>query len=535
METSMIPSDFLPATRRALPYPDVKSCEAWLAKASLGDCRQACAAFLALLGEIEEAPPPCEDYLQILESLRPPMLAAIGEHTRKFSAKPLPLSDAETAAFTQVSDLWFTLLRCYRRLLRAAAGAAPADAPATLPLLAARAVGCAAELICANLLARREVPSDLWQWLHVSYAFVEARGLALPPAGAGASCAALFAQAVLFDLARPQGLSQRDAFWALQWTRLFAHKVRLMRATGGEQAYAVDLGGGAGATWRKAEGVAPAGDAPLRFLNTGDLAHSLRSRLRRLDAGDDPGELGLGRSCTQPGAGRLLRVLLRCWCSNPQAPRFPRRAVADAEATIQLAAGYVDAHAALSGRPFRSEVRNWDYGRQEMEQVLVIQRSAQAANASAGMAATVESWQALDESACGFRLRRSERGARVIHRQLVALKSRRMPRFMLAEVRWLQQSLDQALTIGVQALPGLAQPCAVRPASDDPARQHPCSQAFLLPQALGAAASLILPAGWYQRERLLDLHLDEGIVPIRLCGLLDRGHDYDRASFTAMG
>ena len=42
-------------------------------------------------------------------------------------------------------------------------------------------------------------------------------------------------------------------------------------------------------------------------------------------AGADPAALGLGQGCTQPGAGTLLRRLLRLWCAGPVMPRFPRR------------------------------------------------------------------------------------------------------------------------------------------------------------------------------------------------------------------
>ena len=93
----MTHSDFLPATNP--PYPDVKSSDAWLAKAALGDTRSACAAFHALLDEIEEAPPPHGAYLQILERLRPPLLAALAEHTRKFSGKPLRSSRSMTCGW----------------------------------------------------------------------------------------------------------------------------------------------------------------------------------------------------------------------------------------------------------------------------------------------------------------------------------------------------------------------------------------------------------------------------------------------------
>jgi hypothetical protein len=56
--------------------------------------------------------------------------------------------------------------------------------------------------------------------------------------------------------------------------------------------------------------------------------------------------------------------------------------------------------------------------------------------------------------------------------------------------------------------------------------------AFFLPDiaALGEPATVILPSGWYKRERVLEV-LPGDIGNIRLTGLVERGSDYERASF----
>ena len=41
-----------------------------------------------------------------------------------------------------------------------------------------------------------------------------------------------------------------------------------------------------------------------------------------------------------------------------------------------------------------------------------------------------------------------------------------------------------------------------------------------------------MPSGWFQRDRLLELTLEEKTIRIRLNELLDRGFDYDHASFS---
>ena len=140
----------------------------------------------------------------------------------------------------------------------------------------------------------------------------------------------------------------------------------------------------------------------------------------------------------------------------------------------------------------------------------------------------------LDESAMGFGLQACST-SRVAHRQLLALDAGDTTRFILAEVRWLQQHEDQRVTMGVQLLPGTPLSAAVRLAQDASRRPLPFLPAFLLPDAHGTSASLILPAGFYQRDRQLELRLADAIVKVSLNSLLDRGHDFDRAGFAPCG
>lgn len=532
----MTHSDFLPATNPS--YPDVQACDAWLAKAALGDTRSACAAFHAMLGEIEGAPPPHDAYLQILERLRPPLLAALAEHTRKFTGKPLPLNPAEAAALRQVHDLWLALLRAYRRLLRALPASGPTNTVASL--LAMRSLHCAAEMIAIQLLARHTAGDDLWRRLHALFAVAEARGCADTPVGDPAlreSCTAIYVQPLLYSLAQPYGLTQRDVQWTRSWIRRFAWKVKLTRAPEKTHAYAIDLSGHSGPTWCEVTTPAakpPISEGPIRFMDAAELGRSLRRRLRRLEEGDDPASLGLGRGCTQPGTGERLRTLVRDWCEAPPQPQFPRRPALGAAARLEVAVGFAPAHISVAGKPFVSGARDWDYTRREIDHIHTFQRPPDTHRTSSPAIDTLEHWEALDESAHGFRLYRRDPGARISHRQLLALRPGGARKFILTEVRWLRQDGELAITLGTRALPGLARACAVRPTSTDPATQSPYSQAFVLPVAMGLPPSLVIPAGWYQQDRVLDLRLDEGVVRIRLFGLLGRGYDYDRVNFAAI-
>jgi hypothetical protein len=527
-------SDYVPATHPSLP--DVRSCDAWLASALLADSRQACAAYLELLEELANAPPPHASYLAILERLRPGMHAAIAEHTKKFAAKPLPLAHAEAFAFKQVCNLWLVQFRGYRLLLRSALKGLHPELDADIPLLAARSIGCAAELIATQALARRDVAAASWQRLHSMYALAEARGIAQEIIGDPARrecCESVYSRVLLLLLAGPHGMSARELQWARRWIPRWAHRVRIGPAPARAGAHAVALEGDAGAAWRPIGELAP----DIRYLDTASIGRSLRKRMQQLADGAAPAALGLGRDSVQPAAGELLAALNRRWCTGPAMRRFPRRSPGQPGLEAEVAIGLAGAHFSVSGKPFTDGTNIWDYSRNDADHIHIFRHDLGARNTPAreSVEPPIEQWEMLDESADGFRLRRSGPGDRVTHRQMVALRPHGARLFILSEVRWLAQQADQSLTIGCCALPGQARACAVRNIGADPARPAPFAQGFVLSagSAAGLPASLVLPPGWHQRDRMLDLRLNDGTVRISLGGLLGRGFDYERVEFAA--
>lgn len=528
----MTRSDFVPASRP--PLPDLKSCDAWLASASVADSRQACTAYLTLLDELEIAPPRHASYLAIMERLRVPMLGAIAEQSRKFAAKSLPLAHSEAWAFKQVSDLWLAQFRAYRLLLRAALKGSHPDLAPHIAVLAARAIGCSAELVATQIVARQRVDPATWQRLHTMYALAEGHGVAQTPIGNPArreTCDSLFVQPLLLSLASPHGLAMRELQWLRRWIPRWAHKVGIGRPPAKPFAFAVDVAGDSEPAWLPTESASTS----LRFLDTGAIGRALRKRSHSLAEGQEPAALGLGRDCVQPAAGELLGALHRRWCAGPAARRFTRRATAQPGPVIEVAIGLPAAHFSVSGKPFSDGTNMWDYTRKEADEIHIFRHDpdARARRARESEEPPLEHWDAINESADGFQLQRAGPGGRVAHRQMLSLRPPGAPQFILAEVRWLMQQADQTLIVGACALPGLARACAVRPISADPARPDPYAQGFVLTISSGLPVTLALPPGWYQRDRLLDLRLDEGTVRIRLGSLLGRGFDYERADFTA--
>jgi hypothetical protein len=531
-------SDFLPASRPLLA--DLKSCDEWLAKAYLSDPRQACHEFTLLIEQLEEAPPRHLAYLDILERLRKPLAAAQEELAKKFLSKPLPLGHIENAAFEQGYDLWRAVMRGYRRLFRAALKDTHPELSGSLPLLCQRSLEATGELLTTFWLARREIDPDLWQMMHDLYAAAEARGFAnvnLNPVGsksAAKSCASTYLRPLLLELARPYGLSGRDFQLMRRWAYRWSHKPRLVSAIARSGAYRVNLSESAGARWVPLENAQSEPAKSLRYIDMFELARSLRGRQRLLAEGAMPAELGLGTDCSQAACGELLAQLVQAWVETPRARQFPRR---QQVAATELVTGFAAIHFAISGRPFDAGLTQWDYSRRDAEHIHIFQHAPGVADKTASniqqASPLLEQWEALDESATGFRLMRKGQGARLQHRQLVAVRPQGAKRMILAEVRWLYCGHDSSLAIGAKALPGIARACMVRIKTDTASHKDPYSQAFLLPVAPGLAPSLVLPSGWYQNGREVELRLDEEVFVVSLFGLLGRGADYDRANFTA--
>jgi cyclic-di-GMP-binding protein len=100
------------------------------------------------------------------------------------------------------------------------------------------------------------------------------------------------------------------------------------------------------------------------------------------------------------------------------------------------------------------------------------------------------------------------------------------------------QERDNGLVCGVEVLPGSPEPVAVRRVQTvtNAAINDPFSPAFLLPevQAMSSPASLVIPAGWYQAGRMLEMHTTTN-WQVRLTGVFQRGSDFDRVGFVMAG
>ena len=144
----------------------------------------------------------------------------------------------------------------------------------------------------------------------------------------------------------------------------------------------------------------------------------------------------------------------------------------------------------------------------------------------------LDTWEVVNQSANGFRLVRSTSGKKIAHGQLLALCPQDSKSFLLAETTWLMQEKGGGLTAGIMVLPGIPSAIAARPLAQTGEHIGKYHRAFLLPAVLPVKAeqSLVLPKGWFRRERIIELYTDS-TWQVRLLRVLDDGPDFERVSF----
>ncbi|HEY6241587.1 MAG TPA: hypothetical protein VIW78_12230 [Burkholderiales bacterium] len=516
----MASGDFLPSPGPRLA--DLKSCEDWLSLAAPADSPHACSGLFTLLGEVENSPPRHSVYLQILERLRYPVLLAEAEQAKRFAGKPLPLDPAEAAAFVEATHLWTAMLRGYARLLSASLSGKHPELEPSLARLCQRVLACSGEFIGVCLLARREFGADCWKLMHQSYAVAEARGVAeetVADLNVESSPMAAFTEVLMLQLAQPYRLSHRELGWARKWGRHWSRKALLGREVPSHGGHVVDLAANSGPAWAASS----TGSAALRCLDLSRVARSVKARIRRLEEGAEPAALGLGSDCARLAAQDLLKTLGRAWSGSAPVRDFPKRKSAS---PMELVSGFAAIHHAIEGRPVTKSESPSDYSYGEADRLHTLQRVVEPPVTQQVREQGSENWETLEESDDGFRLRRRMSGMRLAHRQLVALRPGGARRFILCHVDWLIEGPGQTLTIRARALKGVAKACAVW--TDRSAQQR--SNALMLPVAPGVAPALVLPTGWYQRTRELELKLGNAVSHVTLSGLLERGFDYERVS-----
>lgn len=536
-----------PIAAKPLAFVTIAQCREWLEATPLSDAAHTQALLLQQLNQLNRVNLPGAERLGILELLRKPLIQTQREQAKRFSAKPLPLLAAEQAVFDTCQTLWQALTAGYARCLESLAKDQP-NFKSLAALLIERAAALQTEAQVDYYLAGNQPPPSHWRAIHHFYSMAERLGVAavliedkLRQGKSPTTPTAPYVESLLLHAAEPHEFPLRQLHWICRWARRWAGKVTLtpdLAGDGKSEPLFVDLAGEAPAGYDRIEG------GGIRRLVTTGLRQSLKKRLNLLQQGSSPGELQLGEDCVQPACGRLLKRVYRRWCKG--GTRRPTGQRVD-DGRCNLIADIDAVHYYVSERkPFKQpgEANERSIRRDREEMAAFGQVSARRYDQFSQIEGfqweewqVVEEWQMLDESAQGIHLNRSALHAhnRIAHGQLVALQLEAAQQVLLGIIRWAMVSPDRRLHAGIMVLPGRPEAIAVR-CADAPEQPNPYRRGFLLPEVgmLGARANVILPAGWFKKDRIVEIVAGQN-RRLKLSEMIDRGIDFDRASFEVVG
>jgi hypothetical protein len=519
---------------------DAKRCAEWLASLPRTNTPQVAQAIAALLDTLDGAALFPLQHLEILETLRHTLVYAQGENAAKYRFKPLPFGVQERAMFEHVTGLWQLMHRAYVNALHAASDAACETHP-HFALICQRAIVCTVLTMREHVFARQQVPRALWRQLHSYFEIARTSGIAesqvrdseAAATAPHSSCHEAYMQALLFDLAQPYSLKGREGQLVFEYAGKCAKKVELVPLAEGDSSAAeagrlhVNLASQRGAVRKMAKR-----EGAVLMLNRSALSKTLRKRLQLIAEGSPTGDAELD-DMPRGAATDLLTMLHRHWCESGNERVFQRR---PGTSSVDVCSGFEAMHYFISGNLFEQPEHARNYTQRQHDEIhtfraLMVPSQQAYGAANIGLYAT-ERCRALDQAPTGFRLERRGHGARYSQHQLVGLRPDDVASYLLCEVCWLMETEDGALNMGLQTLPGVPHALAIRLGDANAGGSKAYARAFILPAnpTIGEVSSLVLPGGWYQPDRTVEIFSD-GHATVRLVELLERGVDFDRVSF----
>lgn len=485
-------------------------------------------------------PPQALAYLNLLEQSRVPLCFVEGEQSRIFANKPLPLGDADEQVFRRVVAMWRTVTRAYSHCAQLDADTEDPEHRLRVALILHRCIYYTGMIIVEHFRARRELPTGIWFDLHGYYATAEEWGVAtqpvadpLDPAGRPTHCAAAFATILLLDLAGPYSLSVKDQEIVFRWATQWAPLVSIHAIAPGESLppFSVDLMQDAGL--KAAAEIL--NKAQVRRIDTSRLAMVLTQVRQQLQQKFNPSQIGLGNDCAAPVCKRLLEHLSRPWTQVRSARKFRRQAMSG---IAHVGTGFEEMHFLVSGKEFSQPETMQMYSRADFDTLFVFRHqddpTAKLQYQQSARMPKPDDWEVVDQSAAGFRIVRSAAGNRVAHNQLLAVCPPDGSRYFFAQVTWLMQDRAGGLVVGIASLPGTPQAIAIRRLSAHTGKTELYTQAFMMPaiEAMRAPQTLVLPPGWFQPSRVIEVHADNQSIRCRLDFLVQDGPDFERVSYS---
>ncbi len=522
----------------SLKIKDVKACKQWLTSLPLTNVSIAHKEISDQLTQLNQYKLTPLERLKINEQLREPVAFLQGELAKKYAGKPIPFGVAERSVWNQTIALWQIMGEAYQLCLQ---GCLEGDVEVSehIALITHRCLRFNGRIMLEHYLAHRQTEAVLWYQVHTLYAYAEENNFAgkavkdsLNQISDVSSCTAVYVQILLTSLANPYQLSARQLLLLDRWLDKWGLRVPLVVSCSSQSSFpvaVVDIESSAPPMMNNSELKLKT----PRYLETTRLAEGLRKRIKFLRKGGAPEELDVGEACIQPACEAFLMTLYREWCEAPTNRVYERNV---SRIMAQVCLGMAAMHFYINDeKSLEQPKKPVSIGYKETQELQlfgrIIERNDQQSAEELGF--SLETWGIQDESALGFGLKRQENGKyQISHHQLVALRPDDSKQFVLGVVRWLALTSTGELQLGIRTLPGVPLPIGVKPVGLNQSAQNEFVPVLLLPEvpALQSKESLILPLGWFQPGKLLEV-LSQPKQTYKLQNLIEKGCDFECVSF----
>ncbi|MDR3159846.1 MAG: hypothetical protein LBU11_12780 [Zoogloeaceae bacterium] len=488
-----------------------------------------------ILDCLAEQPPDIGVYLDVLEQARVslyPCCESLGDRYRDSS---LPLRERDEEFFRHVTETLRAMGKAYEYCVQALLhdrSAYDEQARARkLALALYRVIYYSCAILCEHYAARQEMPAGLWQQINQHYALAEEHELAqrivpepIREENQDVCPATAYLAFLLIEIANPYNYSLNDqrTIRRLAWRWALLVSIRPVDSLEDAPAFVIDLKEDKGLHQPHNGMVSDSAWHP----DTAFLAEKIRETQTRLASGATPEQLGLG-AISATRARRLLGKLLTPW-SLLSSPRRFRRFAAKGEARVTL--GFEPMYTAIANETFRQpDSAGKKSAITPMDSDLLPPPEV------AHHDFIFDAWDVIDYSGNGFRLCRPIAGQQIAYSQLIAVSSQGSARYQLGKVSWLIQDNEKdCLNLGVSMLPGNPQGVAMRSLASRN-ELEPYTPAFRLPPLTPEGETmLVLPVGTFAASRGLSLVCDEKILRVSLQKIVQRGLDFEVASYLAV-
>ncbi|WP_137939406.1 hypothetical protein [Chitinivorax sp. B] len=515
-------------------FVDARTCRQWLALLPMINVPQAHFELLDALVKFNRVQLPALDRLKTLELLRETIAYLNDANAKRYAGRALPMTSGERDIWQANVQLWRVMSDSYKHCLKAAL-----DGDETVTEYTAlsnqRSLRYLGLALREYALAYQEIPQEVWEDFHSMFRVAE-RGHALRAVkdsmntqAPASSCTAVYVQALLLDVAKPSGSSIKQIVWLDKLLDRWANyvTVHLEPPPSSPTKIMVDTGAG-GVLYRETELKGSA-----RYLDTSQLAKSLSKRIKLLRMGETPAQLGLGEDFPGDVCEPLLLNCYQQWCKGGEERNYQRRVI---KGSVEVALTVPAVHYFISGEAFEQPLKPQEIRGQSLEAFQIFGHAAESAvrTVATGVGFPSERWDVFDQSALGYGLAKTVgTGERVQHNQMVGIRAEEGADMLVGAFRWVIQTADNRLLVGIRMMPGIPKAVSVRATGLSPSGANLYVQALLLPgvAALRSEVSLLLPPGWFRQSRILEMLQDGKTRRVKLLAMLERGSDFERITF----